>query len=122
MKTIAAWKQIRSYRDFVNYMQGKSVKQIYPYLKFGYDVTQNCYYVKYHNTKIVIFYPDGKIVIDNGNYKTNTTKKYINMFARDFVNISQKNFKWFYRLADERNEYAFNKTLTVKHGIKLVIE
>lgn len=106
------WKQLHSFKDFENFMGDKNWKKIYSYLAFGYDCLEDCYYVKYHNTRIVTFYRNGNVTINNGGYLTKTTKKYINMFAYDYIYIKQKKCVW----------YGFINTDKIeKDGIKLIV-
>lgn len=62
--------------------------------------------IRYHNTDIVRFCADGKIILNAGKWQTTTTKKYINMFSD--AGIYQKNYVWYMR--DGR---AFENGITV---------
>ena len=55
------------------------------------------YAIVLHNTEIVQFHEDGRIVLSNGGYETRTTKERINEFIpRGYV--SQKNYNWYYEV------------------------
>ena len=50
--------------------------------------------VRLHDTYIVQFWPDGRVTLYSGGYRTVTTKDRMNQFISGHV--SQKNCKWFY--------------------------
>jgi len=37
--------------------------------------------VKYHGTDIIVYHPDGKIELDNGGWRTSSTKRNLNMYS-----------------------------------------
>ena len=54
---------------------------------------------KYHNTIVAKKLPDGKVVLNSGGFRSNTTKLRMNQFAQEHCagrfGVSQKNFDWF---------------------------
>lgn len=50
--------------------------------------------VRLHNTRIVVFYEDGRILLHTGGYRTVTTKDRINQFITG--RVYQKAHQWFY--------------------------
>ena len=65
-----------------------------------------------YNTDIIKYFPDGRIVLDSGNYKTVTTKDRINQFSP--VDIRQEKSKWYIMYNDR--ESVFYDGITVKNG------
>jgi hypothetical protein len=47
----------------------------------------------YHDTAVIQWYRDGRIILDSGGYRTITTKRRLNQFAN--VNIYQRSFTWY---------------------------
>ena len=78
----------------------------------GCKVDRIC--VRLHNTNIVTFCEDGRIVLNTDGYRTATTKDRINQFISG--RVWQKNYQWFYtsRLLGEDYE-----TVSFKDGINL---
>lgn len=52
------------------------------------------YAIRLHNTNIVIYKPDGSIVLDSGGYRTWTTKDRINEYAHD-IHVTQDMGLWY---------------------------
>jgi len=52
------------------------------------------YAVRYHNTNVVTIHADGTYTIDNGGFRTNSTKERINLYSP--VNIYRKDFEWYF--------------------------
>lgn len=51
--------------------------------------------IRLHNTNIVTFATDGKIILNSGNWRTLTTKQRINSFIGDYnLAIVQRNYSW----------------------------
>jgi hypothetical protein len=57
----------------------------------GCSVDRIC--VRLHSTNIVVFYPDGRVTLHTGGYKTVTTKERINQFIN--ARLHQDDFEWF---------------------------
>lgn len=68
--------------------------------------------VKLHNTNVVTFYSDGRIILDSGTWRTNTTKDRINTYSG--FRISQNSGKW--TLHVNGNSYPFNDGITIKNN------
>lgn len=83
---------LRSYADAIAFLKGKEQRKIghkcYLVLR-GNDAVA----VRYHNTDIVTYYPNGSININNGGYRTVTTKRNINRYSP--FSVFQKDFDWF---------------------------
>lgn len=58
-----------------------------------YRIHENAIGLELHNTTIVQYRSNGQIVIKNGGYQTNTTKRYINGAAP--CSVFQKDFQWY---------------------------
>ena len=57
-------------------------------------IDDNCIGIKHHNTFIVKMYSNGVYELNNGGFKSRTTKKRINQYAP--INIYQYDFEWYY--------------------------
>jgi hypothetical protein len=60
--------------------------------------------IRYHNTDIVVYRPDGTAQYTNGGWQTSTTKDRISAFMPPSLSVFQRDFMW--RLA--RNRYSDN--------------
>ena len=58
----------------------------------GTQVDRIC--VRLHSTNIVAFYPDGRVTLHTGGYRTRTTKERINHFITG--RVYSRNYAWFY--------------------------
>jgi hypothetical protein len=68
--------------------------------------------IRLYDTNIIKFFPDGRIVLDSGKYRTVTTKDRINQFSP--VNIRQEKSKWY--IMYNNRESVFYDGITVKNG------
>jgi len=55
--------------------------------------TEKGYGIKYHNTIVVEYLPDGSCILRSGGWKTVTTKRRINEYSP--VRVYQQNFEWY---------------------------
>ena len=55
-------------------------------------IDESTYAVKFHATNVVLIHGDGTFTLDNGGYRTNTTKNRINEYSP--ANVFQQNFEW----------------------------
>lgn len=66
--------------------------------------------VKYHDTDIVIYHPDGKIELDNGGWQTPSTKKNLGTYSPFYV--YQEKGVWYVHIgpdAHDRNIIEFER-------------
>ena len=76
----------------------------------GKDKDTGFYIVKYHATNVVQF-NDDIIILDNGGYRTQTTKTRMNQTSNEFglgFQVFQRDYEWFIRWNGE--ELPFNET------------
>lgn len=88
------YKQIKNYDTAMQFLNGKNYRRIFAYLeicKIGENII-----ISYRNTSIVIYMPDNKIRLFANGWKTLTTKRYMNLFAGEFVNVWQKDYQWYF--------------------------
>lgn len=52
--------------------------------------------IRLHSTDVLTFFPDGKIVVNSGGWKTVTTKGRINAYLPRPFGINQKDFAWYW--------------------------
>lgn len=52
------------------------------------------YALRYHHTDVVTAYPDGKVVLNSGGYRTLTTKERINRYMPEGCKLINKRGKW----------------------------
>jgi hypothetical protein len=62
-----------------------------------------------HNADVVTYFPDGKIVLNDGGYRTSTTKDRMNCFSP--VRISQCKGIWTFAYGSQEHTYANGCTL-----------
>ena len=67
--------------------------------------------IRLHNTDIVIYYPNGKIVLNSGGWRTPTTKDRINSALRHEYRISQDKGIWYIQ------GKIFQDGLTIENGV-----
>lgn len=60
------------------------------YLVRGYADTLA---VRLHNTEVVTYFPDGRIMLNTGGYETTTTKRRMNSYSSAYV--YQKDCEWY---------------------------
>jgi len=51
--------------------------------------------IRLHNTQVVVFHEDGRVILDSGRWRTSTTKARINEFVPGPWRVFQKDFEWF---------------------------
>lgn len=54
--------------------------------------------ITYHGTDVVSAYPDGRIILDTGGWRTTTTKARMNQAASQFdlgFMVYQRNYRWY---------------------------
>ena len=59
-----------------------------------FDIYEERIVVTLHATRIVTFYPDGRIVLNSGGYRTSTTKARMNAILPDGLRVTQTDFEW----------------------------
>jgi hypothetical protein len=83
-------------KELKELLKGKTATKVY---KEGNQLR-----VRYHNTDLFVFNPDGYVKMSNGGYETATTNQRINavlykLFEKGFINcerrVFQKNGEWF---------------------------
>lgn len=57
------------------------------------EIDNNTMGIRYHGTYIVKIHANGNFTLDNGGYRTKTTKQRINEYSP--ARIFQKNFEWY---------------------------
>jgi hypothetical protein len=71
--------------------------------------------VRLHNTDIITFFPDGKVVLNSGGWKTSTTKSRINEFSG--LNIYQSKGIWYVsKPGDWENSVLFKDGMSYFNG------
>ena len=55
--------------------------------------------VRLHNTDVILYQPDGNIILNSNGWHTVTTKDHLNKYSP--AHVHQKNYKWF------QGPYAF---------------
>ncbi len=88
---------------------GKPVKLNTRIVQVGPD-----YAIRFYETDIVTFKPDGSIVLNSGGYRTATTKQRINEFA-PMLTITQKNGLWYVQAQDQTVLFTDNMVIP-PHG------
>lgn len=69
--------------------------------------------LRLHNTDIITWTADGKIILNTGGWHTHTTKARLNEFLPDYIRVYQKNLSWY---IIKNNDYT-NK-IEFKDGIQ----
>lgn len=96
-----------NYKNAIELLNGKNRKKLefQTYLeKRGENVA-----VLLHETDVILFYPDDKIVLNSGGWKTKMTKDRINNYSP--VSISQKNGIWY--VIHNGKEVIFKDGITI---------
>ena len=62
---------------------------------FEYNTEDGRLYYRLHMTDIMVFRPDGSIVLDTGGWKTSTTKERMNRFLPKGISVWQSKGRWF---------------------------
>lgn len=57
-------------------------------------------HVRLHKTNIITFFPDGRVKLNSGGWRTVTTKARINEFMSTGWYLQQKNYDWFLQRYD----------------------
>lgn len=60
--------------------------------------------IRYHDTDIITFFPDGSILLDSSKWRTRSTKARLNDFGKGFM-ISQKKWKWYVHSEGRKFEF-----------------
>lgn len=87
--------------------------------KRGFNKDTGFYEVKYHNT-IVVAFNDDIIVLDNGGYRTHTTKTRMMQTSNEFnlgFTVYQRAFEWFVDFEGITTPYTQNK-MTLTRNLK----
>ena len=105
------------YQSWLNWLtKAKDFKVGRPDGKHGRIKLASTQYIvfQYHKTPIVFLCIDGSIIIANGGYKTQTTKKRINKIIKPHgYEIRQINFMWVLKRIDEDEGVALNNNFAV---------
>jgi len=70
--------------------------------------------LRYHNTDVVKFYPNGNIVLDNGGWYTSTTKERINYVLPNPFYLTQSKGVWYIHNRDTHTDFRFNPGMIIK--------
>lgn len=70
--------------------------------------------IRFHNTDILTF-DNGFVTLDNGGWKTKTTKERINAYLPSPYWIEQKNYEWYVHIGENGEKLPYN------NGIKLAL-
>jgi len=70
--------------------------------------------VRLHETNIITFKPDGKVVLSSGGWLTPTTKNRLNDYAG--VNVYQDKGQWYIGSWDQKDNPLFHDGVTIKNG------
>lgn len=89
-----SYKEIRNYETALRFLNGKMSKRILKNVLIVNRITHIGIF--YFHTEIVCFMPDNKVKIYANGFLTKTTKRYINLFAGNFVNLWQEKFRWYF--------------------------
>lgn len=71
--------------------------------------------VRLHNTDIILFYPDGRVTLNTGGWKTVTTKDRINNFAP--FNVWSKRGTWFTKVKGTDIPFADGMTISASGNV-----
>ena len=77
----------------------------------------NAIIVRLHNTAIVQFYPDGRVLLFSGGYRTVTTKERLNQFTNK--RVVQRAHQWFIIGHDEQGAYDFIHPQEFTEGVNV---
>ena len=53
--------------------------------------------LRLHQTDVLTYKPDGKILLNSGGWRTHTTKERLNSFLPVHIRVYQKNYSWYVR-------------------------
>ena len=71
-----------------------------------------------HQTDIITWTPDSKIILNTGGWHTTTTKSRMNEFLPGYIRVYQKNYKWYIRY-NRDNDDQTTQDLELTDGIEL---
>ena len=82
-----------------------------------YNTTNGSRVIRLHNTNIVMFLKDGRVVLNSGGWKTATTKERINRYLPDGVNLWQERGAWYVGKRWEKNDSSlFYDGMKLRNG------
>jgi hypothetical protein len=98
-------------REFAKRRPGSDSKKLgnNAYLTQDRDYGDVIYSVRYHNTDILTFWPDGRIGVNNGGFFTVTTKARLNEYGP--ISFYQRRGTWYF-MHDGR-EHQFDGILSI---------
>ena len=73
--------------------------------------------VTYHDTDVVTVYPNGKIVLDSGGWRTATTRTRMNQASHELhlgFEVYQRNFNWY--VAIDGHVLDFTDGIVIRNG------
>jgi hypothetical protein len=76
----------------------------------GYIEYDGSVSIELHNTKVVVFYPNGLVKLSTGGWTTSTTKDRINKYSP--VKVHQRKFDWYITLNGK--EFPFIEGMLVQ--------
>ena len=88
-----------------NRSQRKVGNNTYAYIEYDGSVS-----IELHNTKVVVFYPNGLVKLSTGGWTTSTTKDRINKYSP--VKVHQRKFDWYITLNGK--EFPFIEGMLVQ--------
>ena len=82
-------------------------------------VKNNALSVVYHSTEVVKVIDNRYVILDNGGYYTNTSKRRMNQASLQYnlgFNVYQCNYIWYVGIKDNILEYQNNMIIDIKTG------
>ena len=73
--------------------------------------------VRYHGTRVVEVYPNGKVILNSNGYRTSTTKTRMNQASTQFrlgFHVWQQNFAWFVDV--DGHTLEFRDGMAIRNG------
>ncbi len=74
--------------------------------------------VRYHSTDVVTVYPNGKIVLNTGGYRSATTKTRMNQASRQYglgFQVFQSKYDWYVEVDGHTLDFE-GRELTIRNG------
>lgn len=107
---------VNEHWDCVTFLNGRDSKKIANNTRVE-DLGDGAFGVRLHGTVVVRFYPDGRVQLDSGRYRTVTTKERINRCLPVGWSLYQQDYDWILRHAPTGRVFDFEDGIVLEDAV-----
>ncbi len=108
-------QKVHDYETASRFLGEKDEKKL-AYNTLIYRGAEDSIAIRFHGTTIVRYYPDGRVQLDSGGWRTVTTKQRINQLLPGMMGLYQERHEWFVSNRYLGTEEPFEDGMVVQLG------